>query len=162
MSKQMKWVDLFGIDPEYNKEALEAERAKLFEVFKVGYEAGAERYMHRLTEDDFTHDEGDIQQAFDAWLDKQVDDVDVLGLSDDKPERMTPAQRRALSPGPCDGAGHLPRSMGETLPDGTVTGMCVSCMEFQPMDEVIPPSKPEWRREFRLRPHSKPHVTRDA
>jgi hypothetical protein len=53
----------------------------------------------------------------------------------------------------CDGAGLLPRSMGEQLPDGTYTGMCVSCQEFKPMYEVIPPSKPEWRREFRLAPH---------
>lgn len=54
---------------------------------------------------------------------------------------------------PCDGARNLPRSIGETLPDGTVTGLCVSCMEFRPMYEVVPPSKPEWRREFRLAEH---------
>lgn len=58
---------------------------------------------------------------------------------------------------PCDGAGHLPRSMGEELPDGRRSGMCISCMTFQPMDEVIPPSRPEWKREFRLAPH----MTRD-
>ena len=46
--------------------------------------------------------------------------------------------------------------MGETLADGTVTGMCVSCQEFRPMVEVIPPSRPEWRREFRLAEHDKP------
>jgi hypothetical protein len=56
----------------------------------------------------------------------------------------------------CDGAGLLPRVMGERLPDGTFTGLCVSCQEFMPMHEIIPPSRPEWSREFRLSPHSKP------
>lgn len=54
----------------------------------------------------------------------------------------------------CDGTGYLPRSMGETLPDGTRTGLCISCMQFHPMREVIPPSKPEWPREFRLAEHT--------
>jgi hypothetical protein len=53
----------------------------------------------------------------------------------------------------CDGTGCLPRSMGETLPDGTVTGLCVSCQRFRPMVEVVPPSRPEWPREFRLAEH---------
>jgi len=54
----------------------------------------------------------------------------------------------------CDGTGYLPRSMGWKLPDGTYTGMCISCQEFHPMTEVIPPSKPTYRREFRLAPHT--------
>lgn len=54
----------------------------------------------------------------------------------------------------CDGTDLLPRVMGDTLPDGTVTGLCVSCQQFHPMREVIPPSKPEWRREFRLAGHT--------
>lgn len=52
----------------------------------------------------------------------------------------------------CDGTGHLPRSMG-AIEQGEVTGLCISCQTFQPMYEVIPPSKPEWKREFRLAPH---------
>jgi hypothetical protein len=57
------------------------------------------------------------------------------------------------NPESCDGADCLPRTMGEQLPDGTYTGMCVSCRGFHPMYEVIPPSKPTYRREFRLKPH---------
>jgi hypothetical protein len=53
----------------------------------------------------------------------------------------------------CPGTGNLPRVMGEVLPDGTVTGMCVWCKQFHPMREVVPPSRPEWRREFRLAEH---------
>jgi hypothetical protein len=45
--------------------------------------------------------------------------------------------------------------MGEQLPDGTVTGLCISCQKFRPMYEVIPPSKLEWPREFRLAAHEK-------
>jgi len=54
----------------------------------------------------------------------------------------------------CDGTGLLPRTMGEEQEDGTRTGLCVSCQQFHPMREVIPPSKPEWPREFRLQPHT--------
>lgn len=53
----------------------------------------------------------------------------------------------------CDGSNLLPRVMGARLPDGTITGLCVSCQEFRPMYEVVPPSKPAWRREFRLAEH---------
>ena len=53
----------------------------------------------------------------------------------------------------CIGSGRLPRVMGERLPDGTVTGLCIGCQSFQPMSEVVPPSRPEWRREFRIIDH---------
>lgn len=56
----------------------------------------------------------------------------------------------------CTGTDHLPRSMGERLADGTYTGLCISCQEFRPMYEVVPPSKPEWPREFRLADHDAP------
>lgn len=53
----------------------------------------------------------------------------------------------------CRGTGHLPRAMAGQDADGTWLGVCISCMEPRPLVEVIPPSKPEWPREFRLAPH---------
>ena len=52
----------------------------------------------------------------------------------------------------CRGEGMLPRSMGDTAGD-PVTGLCPWCKTFQPMTEVVPPSKPEWPREFRMAAH---------
>lgn len=46
--------------------------------------------------------------------------------------------------------------MGERLPDDTYTGLCISCQEFRPMYEVVPPSRAEWPREFRLAEHDQP------
>ena len=55
----------------------------------------------------------------------------------------------------CNGTGYLPRAMSRE-PDGTLVGMCISCMQYHPVREVIPPSNPAWPREFRLAPH-RPH-----
>lgn len=67
------------------------------------------------------------------------------------PEQHTAAQEPEKAV--CRGTGYLPRSVGELLPDGRRTGLCIWCEQFHPMDEVIPPSKPEWPREFRLAEH---------
>ena len=54
----------------------------------------------------------------------------------------------------CPGTDELPRTMGgKEEPDGTVTGLCVWCQQFRKMYEVIPPSHPTWKREFRLAAH---------
>lgn len=79
--KKLRWVDLFGIDPTYMDEELAAERERLFDVFRAGYEASASFHGPLIDQDFQGHDEDDVRQAFQEWLDEQVSDVDVIGMA---------------------------------------------------------------------------------
>lgn len=89
---------------------------------------------------------------FSVYIEEEGDQADLRRLSDRNPPGSIQFKYRE---GECNGSHYLPRSMGGQSEDGTWQGMCISCMTFQPMYEVIPPSKPTWPREFRLAPHPK-------
>ena len=65
-----------------NHEALETEREKLFEVFKAGYKAATEAYAEMGYLQEFEPNE--IAEAFNDWLQEQVEEVDVLGWSSEE------------------------------------------------------------------------------
>lgn len=53
----------------------------------------------------------------------------------------------------CDGTGSLPRSMMGQDSEGRWLGLCPGCAGTATMTEVVPPSNPKWKREFRLDEH---------